>query len=107
MWPAATGSYVCHINNKTVLNSHVDIANTEGQLQYVHTAILIAVRTVHCILLVMKTSFTCFPSQTVEYSVRYISCVSEHSVEFNTEGFNCKMVNKEKLILLCKDSEVI
>ena len=54
--------------NKTVLNSPVDIADTEGQLQDAHTASLIAVHTVHCTLLVMQTSLTCFPSQTMKYS---------------------------------------
>lgn len=88
--------------NKTVLNSPVDIANTEGQLQDAHTASLIVVRTVHCILLVMQTSLTCFPSQTMKYSVKYISGVREHLIEFNTENFSCERVNKEKLI--CKDS---
>ena len=79
---------MCYIKNKTVLNSHVDIADNEGQLQYAHTASLIVVRTVHCIVLVMKTSFTCFPSQTMKDSVRYISYVREHSMEFNTDIFN-------------------
>jgi len=104
MWPAATPRYVCYIKYKTVLNSHVDIADTEGQLQYAHTASLIVVRTVHCILLVMQNTFTCLPPQNVKYSVRCISCVREHSMEFNKEDLNCEMVNKEKLILVCKTS---